>query len=205
MASRVSRLGVREGYDRWAATYDGGENPLVALDRRFTVPRLDVGPGERILDAGCGTGGHFAAMLRAGSRPTGFDVSRGMLLVTRRKHPLVPLVQADLERWLPARDGAFDAVSCALVGEHLENLPVLFREMYRSLAPGGRLVFSVYRLGALRHRVDDYLDLVDVSGFRDVAMHEHCGDARLVEEIPSAAKYLGRPLLLVVTARRPAR
>jgi ubiquinone/menaquinone biosynthesis C-methylase UbiE len=224
MAKRVARPGVREGYDRWAASYDATTNALIALDRRHTMACLDARPGERILDAGCGTGGHVATMLRAGSRPTGIDMSHGMLHVARRKHPTVQLVQADLGATLPAHDGVFDAVLCALVGEHLENLPLLFREMFRSLARGGRLVFSVFhpdvaaagveanftegdtevRLGAIRHRIGDYLDAADAAGFDDVAMRVHPGDAALVAEVPTATKYLDRPLLLIATARKAA-
>jgi ubiquinone/menaquinone biosynthesis C-methylase UbiE len=224
MAKRVARPGVRGGYDRWAATYDATTNALIALDRRHTMPYLDARPGEQILDAGCGTGGHVEALLRAGSRPVGLDVSHGMLRVARRKHPSVPLVQADLGRTLPARDGVFDAVLCALVGEHLANLSLLFREMYRSLARGGRLVFSVFhpdvaaacveanfadgdtevRLGAIRHGIDDYLGATDDAGFDDIATRVYPGDAALVAEVPTATKYLDRPLLLVATARKAA-
>jgi len=138
-----------------------------------------------------------------------------MLRVARRKHPGVTF---------PARDGVFDAVLCALVGEHLENLPLLFREMYRSLAHGGRLVFSVFhpdvaaagveanfpdgdtevRLGAIRHGIDDYLGAADDAGFDDVATRVHEGDAALVDEVPTATKYLDRPVLAVATARKAA-
>lgn len=130
-------------------------------------------------------------------------------------------MQANLDAPLPVRRRSFDAVLCALVGEHLSDLRLLFREIAISLARGGRLVFSVfhpelaaagieanferegveYRLGALRHTVADYVDVIDRSGFRDLAVHEYCGDAELLRQIPSAARYLEQPLLLTVQAR----
>jgi len=220
MRKRVDRVTVRQGYDLWSERYDQTPNPLIALDRRYTAGLLGPRRGERVLDAGCGTGAHLDVMLRAGSCPLGLDFSWGMLQVTRRKHPAIPLAQADLNGQLPVRRRMFDAVLCALVGEHLSNLGLLFREVSESLAHGGRFVFSVfhpemaaagieanferdgveYRLGALRHTVADYLNLIDRSGFRRIAVHEFCGDEPLVDEIPWAAKYLGRPLLLAVEA-----
>jgi SAM-dependent methyltransferase len=222
MSRRVQRLEVRDGYDRWAESYDRTPNPLVALDRRHTGKLLRPGRGERILDAGCGTGAHLGLMLRSGSSPVGLDLSRGMLNVTRRKYPSVPLAQADLNGRLPVRRRAFDTVLCALVGEHLSNLRLLFREIRDGLVRGGRLVFSVfhpemaaagieanferdgieYRLGALRHTVADYLNLIDRAGFRRIAMHEFRGDDVLVQQVPWASKYRGPPLLLAVEARR---
>ena len=220
----MKRVSVRDGYDRWSDTYDHTPNPLIALDRRYTMPLLGPRVRERILDAGCGTGAHFGPMLHAGSRPIGLDLSRGMLRVTRAKYPSVPLAQADLNGRLPVGRNAFDAVLCALVGEHLGNLRLLFREVADSLVREGRFVFSVfhpemaavgieanferdgteYRLGALRHTVDDYLDLIERAGLRRIKAREFCGDAALVEQIPWAAKYLGRPLLLAVEARKAA-
>jgi len=50
--------------------------------------------------------------------------------------------------------------------------------------------------------VDDYLNVIEDSGFRELRSSEFCGDKALVEQVPWATKYLGRPLLLVVEARR---
>jgi len=49
--------------------------------------------------------------------------------------------------------------------------------------------------------VVDYLNLIDGAGFRGIAVHEFRGDDVLVEQVPWASKYLGRPLLLAVEAR----
>jgi hypothetical protein len=59
-----------------------------------------------------------------------------------------------------------------------------------------------YRLGAERHSVGDYLNVVADSGFHRVRVHEFYGDLKLVREIPSARKYLNRRLLLVVEGQR---
>ena len=222
MGKKVDRPGVRDGYDLWSETYDATPNPLVALDRRYTISLLRPRPFERILDAGCGTGVHLGLMLLALSRPVGLDLSRGMLRVARRKFPSVPLAQADLDNRLPVRRRIFDAVLCALVSEHVTKLKLLFAEFFKSLAAGGRLVFSAFhpemaaagieanferngvehRLGALRYTVDDYLNMIDGVGFRDIRVSEFHGDEALAEQIPRAVKYLGRPLMLAVQATK---
>jgi SAM-dependent methyltransferase len=196
----------------------------VALDRRHTLGLLRPRRGERILDAGCGTGGNLRPLLQAGSAPLGLDFSRGMLEVARRSHGPVPLAQADLQAPLPVRPEAFDGVLCALVGEHLETPSRFFRQAHQALRSGGRLIFSVfhpeaaaagceanfqragvnYRLGAHRHAVGDYLDAAGDAGFDDLQAHEFAGDEALAAAVLAGRKYLGRPLLLVVEGRRAA-
>jgi SAM-dependent methyltransferase len=222
MSTRVQRPGVREGYDRWAETYDATPNPLVALDRRITLAALSPRMGERVLDAGCGTGVHLATLARARSRAVGLDFSRGMLRVAQQRVPQAALAQADLNREFPVRRRAFDAVLSALVSEHLADLGRFFREAFSVLRYGGRLVFSAfhpelaragieanfeqdgteYRLGAEPYTVADYLNHIWDAGFRDLDWREYPGDDQLVEQVPWAHKYLGRPLLLLVLAER---
>lgn len=223
MARRIERLGVREGYNRWAATYDRTLSPLIALDRRWALEHLRPRPGECILDAGCGTGSHLRALRRLGARPFGLDLSAGMLGVARRKDAGTPLVCADLSRRLPLAREAFDAVLCSLVSEHLMSLATFFGEALSVLRPAGRLVVSAfhpemaaagveanfelngveYRLGAERYTEDEYLAGLGAAGFRELRRQEYRVGIDLLKGTPWAEKYLDRPLLLVIEGRRP--
>lgn len=213
-------VGTKEGYDLWADTYDESPNPVVAMDARHTLGILAPAAGERILDAGCGTGRNLGGMLAAGSHPTGIDFSPGMLRVARSRYPDIPLVEGDLQQPLPFVDGYFDAVLCALLGEHLDEPLVALREMRRVLRPGGRLVFSVYhpdmaaagvqahfekagviyRLGANRHTVADYENWISQAGFALGRCHEFAGDEQAVANLPFASWLVGFPVLLVLEA-----
>ena len=218
---KVRRVTAREGYDIWAETYDRTPNPIVAMDARQTLPLLAPKRGERVLDAGCGTGRNLAGIGRAGGDAVGLDFSFGMLRVARRHHPHMPLLQADLQAPFPFPPGCFDAVLCALIGEHLSDLPTVFRETYRVLKGGGRFLFSVYhpelaaagkeanfqredveyRLGAFRHTAADYRNRLEDAGFKRITTHEFYGDEELAQAVPAATKYLHFPILLILQAR----
>ena len=222
MAKRVKRVDAQKGYDLWSDTYDDTPNPIVAMDARHTLGLLSPQQGERILDAGCGTGRHLKLLMDAGAKTIGLDFSQGMLEVARRNHPEALLVRADLQQSLPFSSGRFDALLCALIGEHLGELRVVFREMRGVLKQAGRLVFSVYhpelaasgkeanfmrdgveyRLGAYRHTVADYQSILEDAGFRSIVKHEFYGDEELVRSTPIAAKFLSCPVLLVFEAHR---
>jgi len=216
------RVSAREGYDLWAETYDETPNPVVTMDARYTLDVLAPRSGEQILDAGCGTGRHLGSLLRARSNPVGVDFSRGMLEIARRSYPEVPLALADLQRQLPFESQRFDAVLCALIGEHLDELPLALQEIHRVLRAGGRLIFSVYhpemaaagkeanfqrdgveyRLGAHRYTIEDYVNLLEDTCFEEPARHEFLGDEWLIKSVPSATKLLNFPVLLVFEARK---
>jgi len=224
MAERVQRIDVRAGYDRWSAIYDQRPSALVVLDRRYTLEHLHPRRGERILDAGCGTGAHVDSIRAVGAHSVGVDVSVGMLAAARPRRTGLALAQADLNRRLPFREGVFDAVLCSLVSEHLADLEAFFASAFGVLRAGGRLVFSAfhpqmaaagveanfeldgieYRLGAELHTQDDYLGRMEEVGFEEPRCCEYVADAELVRAAPSAKKHLGKPLLLLIEARRPA-
>lgn len=218
---RIQHTDTRQGYDLWASSYDATANPVVHVDQRVTPSILNPRARERILDAGCGTGRYLGLLAAAGAQAVGFDFSAGMLRQAHQKLPDVPLVLADLQRSWPFRDSSFDAVLCALVGEHLTDLRFVLDEVRRVITPAGRVVFSVYhpamaaagkeanfqgsgvehRLGAVRYRLEDYVGAFERAGFLDVSMREYRGDRRLVHEVPDGFRYFDFPVLLVIEAR----
>ncbi|HET8527674.1 MAG TPA: class I SAM-dependent methyltransferase [Gaiellaceae bacterium] len=133
--------GVRRMFDRIAPVYDAMNRVMTAgLDRRWRRITLDetVRPGDRVLDACCGTGDLAAGARLRGAHATGLDFSGPMLERARRKDAQVEWVQGDALA-LPFEDGSFDA---ATVGFGIRNVADLERglhELRRVLRPGGRL------------------------------------------------------------------
>ncbi len=218
----VRKVSAREGYDLWSATYDETPNPVVAMDARVAPGLLAPQAGEAILDAGCGTGRNLKWIVEAGAKPVGLDFSNGMLRVAAVTVSGVPLVRADLHAALPFPGACFDAVLCALIGEHLERIELCFREFERVLKPRGRLAFTVYhpdmaargveanfradgteyRLGAVRYTTGDYLEALRAAGFRVASSSDHWGDDALVRQVPEASNMAGRLVLWSACARR---
>ena len=91
---------VRTMFDRIAPVYDLMNRFMTAgLDGRWRglAASLAVRPGDRVLDAACGTGDLAVADLHAGAgRVTGLDFSERMLDRARRKAPAVEWVQGDM-------------------------------------------------------------------------------------------------------------
>lgn len=107
------------------------------------VAEFGVGPGDRVLDAGCGTG-RALTPLRAAVGPSGtvlgVDLTERMLAAARRagRDADGTLLRADVAR-LPLRDGVLDAVFAAGLIAHLPEPAANLRELARAVRPGGRL------------------------------------------------------------------
>ena len=118
--------GVRSMFDRIAPVYDLMNRVMtVGLDqrwRRLTV-RSVVAPGDRVLDACCGTGDLAVAARKAGATWSASTSPRGMLERARRKEPAIEWIQGDLLE-LPFEDASFDA---ATVGFGVRNVADLER------------------------------------------------------------------------------
>jgi SAM-dependent methyltransferase len=91
-----------------------------------------IGPGMRVLDAGCGNGAYLRALRECRARAVGCDLSVGMLRAA--SHPTV--FNADVTA-LPVRDGAFDAVLTAHMLYHVPDRVAAVGELRRILSAGG--------------------------------------------------------------------
>ena len=132
---------VEEMFDRISPVYDTMNRLMTAgLDRRWRrlTAQAVVRPGDRVLDACCGTGDLALAAAEAGGRVTGLDFSERMLEHARRKSSSVEWVRGDLLA-LPFADGSFDAATVGFGIRNVEDLESGLRELARVLRPGGRL------------------------------------------------------------------
>jgi demethylmenaquinone methyltransferase / 2-methoxy-6-polyprenyl-1,4-benzoquinol methylase len=138
---RLPAEGVRAMFDRIAPVYDAMNRAMtLGLDqrwRRATVSAVVV-PGNKVLDACCGTGDLALAAVRAGGRVTGIDFSERMLDRARRKSTAVEWVLGDVTA-LPFADAGFDAATVGFGVRNLQDLERGLAELRRILRPGGRL------------------------------------------------------------------
>src|SRR5437016_3071169 len=102
--------------------------------------------GERVLDLGSGAGTDSlvaAQMVGAGGRVTGIDMTEAMLVKARSAATAmgmhnVEFVEGEAER-LPFSDASFDVVISNGVIDLVPDKDAVFAELYRVLAPGGRM------------------------------------------------------------------
>ena len=167
MSTETGRLpaeGVRAMFDRIAPVYDLMNRVMtVGLDgrwRRATAESV-VRPGDRVLDACCGTGDLALAGAQAGGNVTGLDFSERMLERARRKAPELDWLQGDLLA-LPFDDASFDAATVGFGVRNVEDIPAALRELRRVLRPGGRVgVLEITRpTGFLRHFYGIWFDRI---------------------------------------------
>ncbi len=132
---------VRKMFDRIAPVYDLMNRVMTGgLDRRWRrlTAEAAVRPGDRVLDACCGTGDLAVAAERIGGRVTGLDFSERMLERARRKAGSIEWVRGDLLE-LPFPGEAFDAATVGFGVRNVADLGRALGELRRVLRPGGRL------------------------------------------------------------------
>lgn len=96
------------------------------------------GPGDKVLDVGCGPGESLGLMRDLGLAACGLDKSEILLQEAARRGPMF-LGEADA---LPFADGGLDGIAAECVLSLLPDKAAALKEMRRALKPGGRLLLS---------------------------------------------------------------
>ena len=109
---------------------------------------LELSPGSRMLDVGCGWGSLVLHAAREyGAKVTGVTISReqhDFVTGRARAQGLDHLVTVRLQDYRQVDDGPYDVVSSIEMGEHVgeANYPAYVGVLHRNLKPGGRLVLQ---------------------------------------------------------------
>jgi ubiquinone/menaquinone biosynthesis C-methylase UbiE len=131
-----------EAYSRLERSVEGLDGAAEWPAIRALLPDLR---GRSVLDLGCGYGWFCRwARQNGAAHIHGIDVSEKMLARGRAatEDAAITYTRADMEH-LELPPESFDLVYSSLALHYIENLDGLLSQVYRSLVPGGSLVFSV--------------------------------------------------------------
>lgn len=130
---------------QWTAGDFGKIAPFIQGEAEAFVARLELKPGMKVLDVGCGTGNQSIPAARCGAMVTGVDIAPHLLAqaaarayVERMK---IELREADAEE-LPYKDGAFDVVMSMFAAMFAPRPQVAVAEMKRVCRPGGLIAMA---------------------------------------------------------------
>jgi phosphatidylethanolamine/phosphatidyl-N-methylethanolamine N-methyltransferase len=130
-------------YDKLAKVYDFTFGPTLHPGRLNAIDRMDIQPGERVLEVGVGTGINLS-LYPDNCSVTGIDFSESMLEIARdrasrkniRNVRLVQMDAADLK----FADNSFDIVYAPYLISVVPDPVRVAGEMRRVCRPGGRVI-----------------------------------------------------------------
>lgn len=139
---RMTIQAVDRIYSSYSHVYDWGFGFFFRPRVKELIRRLDIKPGERVLELGFGTGCSLA-YYPPGVSVYGVDICRAMLAEAEAKRAQRPdldvhLLEMDATR-LAFEDGTFDYVIGAFMCTVVEDPYRLIGEMLRTCKPNGKL------------------------------------------------------------------
>lgn len=154
-------------------------DPDVAAQRKDTLRRLALKPGEHVLDLGSGPGFLSQAMAEAvgpSGRIHGIDISPVMIARANRRnsHAWLSFAEGDATA-LPEPDQIYDVVVSTQVAEYVPDMSRFCSEAFRVLKPGGRGLVMATDWDAVVWHSDDPSRMKRVLD----AYRPHCADSRL--------------------------
>lgn len=190
-SSADRKAAARRRFDRWAGSYERDRRSRFnAKTQHEALEALNLRPGDRFLDVGCGSGAAVRAAAPVAEHAVGVDlspkmISRAIELASGLAN--VEFVVSDSEA-LPFPDGSFTAVLCTASFHHYPNPAAALAEMARVLRLDGRVVIAdgvrdrpaariadailrrVDRSHIRLYRTDELAALVGGAGFAEIGV-----------------------------------
>ena len=143
---------------------------------------LDLKPGMKVLDIGCGTGGSAFYMARTyGAQVLGIDLSDNMLAVANEhKSTMTENVQNLVSfRFLDATlaafpENEFDVIYSRDAIMHIADKEQLYAKIFNWLKPGGTVLLSEYVHGRNYPNLsNEYIEYLKDRGYQLVTVQEY--------------------------------
>jgi SAM-dependent methyltransferase len=107
------------------------------------LERVELEPGQLVLDIGCGVGAFLRLVSDRGATPFGLDASEALLELARQRVPDADLRVGDMEA-LPYGDDTFDLVTGFNSFFFANDIVAALREAGRVAKPGAPVVIQVW-------------------------------------------------------------
>src|ERR1700710_502862 len=98
----------------------------------YVLKFLQLKPGSRLLDVGCGSGLFCSLAHQAGIDTTGMDARDHLIAQARARNAAIPFLVGEMEE-LPFEDGLFDVVCGFNSFQYAASVPHAFAEARRVL------------------------------------------------------------------------
>jgi len=152
---------------KWNAELYDSKHDFVFQYGESVLELLDIKPGERILDLGCGTGHLTNKIKEHGADVIGIDASGDMIAKAKEGFPDVDFQVADAADF--HFDEPFDAVFSNAVLHWVHKADAAIKCVYDSLKPGGRFVAEMGGKGNNAHIMAALRQTLEKYGHADLA------------------------------------
>jgi len=117
-------------------------------EEKGMADKLDIGPGQKVLDVGCGRGriAHHVSSY-TGAHVTGLNIDSTQIGMAKDyaaatgMNDKLRFVQGNYNDPLPFANQSFDALYHVQALTYAQDLPALLRDMHRVLKPGAKISF----------------------------------------------------------------
>src|SRR5215211_8346586 len=149
MASKTDGLELQGSAARWGPLW-GARPDDWAHSEEQQVPtyeaaleRVQIEPGQRVLDIGCGVGVFLRLVADRRAQPFGLDASESLIAAARKRLQHADLCVGDMES-LPYEDDTFDLVTGFNSFFFANDMVAALREAGRVAEPGAPVVIQVW-------------------------------------------------------------
>jgi trans-aconitate methyltransferase len=165
--------------DRWDSSLYEDRHSYVWKKGEVLIELLDLKPGDRVLDLGCGTGQLTAQIAAQGAEVTGIDLSASMIAQARQNFPKLKFVLGDGSAF--RFDEPFDRVFSNAALHWIPEAESVIASVRENLKPEGLFVLEMGAKGNIARVVSALTAVLREAGHQP----------RNPWYFPSAAEYAG--------------